>query len=178
MIVTRPRDGPVSPDSEPRALLVADTSVLVNLAILDRLDLFAATGFEAHVPNHVVQEVLRREQRERLQRAFAAGQLTELEISDIAEMTEYAALRKRFGDGESAAMAVAFARRWTVAVDEAGPVRRIVLERLGPALLLTTPALLTRSVRLGVISKEDVPGIRATLAANRYVMGPLEVERE
>jgi predicted nucleic acid-binding protein len=161
-----------------RALLVADTSVLVNLAILDRLDLFAATGFEAHVPNHVVQEVIRPEQRERLDRALAAGQLTEIEITDIAEITEYAGLRKRFGDGESAAMAVAFARRWAVAVDEVGPVRRIVLERLGPDLLLTTPMLLTHAVRLGVISKEEVPEIRATLAANRYVMGPLDVEGE
>ena len=163
---------------KPHALLVADTSVLVNLAILDRLDLFAATGFEAHVPNHVVREVIRPEQRGRLDRALAVGQLTEIEITDIAEMTEYAGLRKRFGDGESAAMAVAFSRRWAIAVDEAGPVRRIVLERLGPDLLLTTPALLTRAVRQAVIDVAEIPAIREVLAANRYVMGPLEVESE
>ena len=102
----------MSHEPEPRSLLVADTSVLVNLAILERLDLFTATGFEAHVPNHVVQEVVRQEFRERLDRALAAGRLTEVEITDIAEMTEYAGLRKRFGDGESAAMAVAFSRGW------------------------------------------------------------------
>lgn len=31
-------------------------------------------------------------------------------ITELAELTEYAGLRKRFGDGESAAMAVAFTR--------------------------------------------------------------------
>ena len=161
---------------ETKALLVADTSVLVNLAILDRLDLFAATGFEAHVPNHVLQELTRPDQRERLDRALAAGLLTELEITDIAEMTEYAGLRKRFGDGESAAMAVAFSRGWAVAVDEAKAVRRIVLERLGADLLVTTPSLLNRAVRQGLIDIAQIPGMRATLAANRYAMGLLEVE--
>lgn len=163
---------------ESRALLVADTSVLLNLAVLDRLDLFAATGFEAYVPNHVVAEVTRQEHRARLEAALAAGHLTELAITGLAELTEYAGLRKRFGDGESAAMAVAFTRNWTVAVDEAGPVRRIVLERLGTNHLLTTPALLTQAVRREVIGRTQLPAIRATLEANRFVMPPLDVEGE
>lgn len=163
---------------ETQALLVADTSVLLNLAVLDRLDLFAATGFEAHVPNHVVAEVKRQDFRERLGAALAAGHLAEIEITELAELTEYAGLRKRFGDGESAAMAVAFTRHWTVAVDEAGPVRRIVLERLGAGHLLTTPSLLTRAVRLDVLPRAELPAIRATLEANRFVMPPLEVEGE
>lgn len=166
----------MSHDPESRALLVADTSVLLNLAVLDRLDLFAATGFEAHVPNHVVAEVKRQDFRERLGAALAAGHLMELEITDLAELTEYAGLRKRFGDGESAAMAVAFTRHWTVAVDEVGPVRRLVLERLGAERLLTTPSLLTRAVRQTVIELSAIPGIRTTLAANRFAMPPLEVE--
>ncbi len=161
---------------ETRALLVADTSVLLNLAVLDRLDLFAATGFEAHVPNHVVAEVARQEHRARLDTALAAGHLTELEITELAELTEYARLRKRFGDGESAAMAVAFTRRWSVAVDEVGPVRRLVLERLGAERLLTTPSLLTRAVRQNAIGLADIPGIRAILTANRFAMPPLELE--
>lgn len=163
---------------ETRALLVADTSVLVNLAVLDRLDLFAATGFEAHVPNHVVAEMTRQHQRERLVAAMAAGHLTEMEITELAELSEYAGLRKRFGDGESAAMAVAFTRGWMIAVDEAGPVRRIVLERLGKDHLVTTPSLLTRAVRRNVIKRDDLPAIRAALAANRFAMPPLEVDGE
>lgn len=158
-------------------LLVADTSVLVNLAVLDRLDLFSATGFQAHVPNHVVAEVKREQQRQRLNRAIAAGQLTEIEITELKELTEFAAMRKRFDEGESAAMAVAFTRGWTVAVDEARAVRRAVLDRLGEDLLITTPKLLNLAVRGGVIELASVPEIRVQLAANRYAMGPLEVEK-
>ncbi len=159
-------------------LLVADTSVLVNLAHLDRLDLFAATGFEAHVPNHVVAEVTRRDQRERLTAAIAAGHLKELEIVELAELTAYAKLRKRFGEGESAAMAVAFTRGWAIAIDEGGPVRRIVVERIGQDHLLTTAALLTLAVHAGVIDRANIPAIRATLEANRFVMPLLAVEVE
>lgn len=65
-----------------------------------------------------------------------------------------------------------------MAVDEAGPVRRIVLERLGAGDLLTTPSLLTRAVRLDVLPRAELPAIRATLEANRFVMPPLEVEGE
>jgi predicted nucleic acid-binding protein len=165
----------VSHAPEPRTLLVADTSVLVNLAILDRLDLFAATGFEAHVPNHVLLELTRPEQRERVDLAVAAGHLRVLEITDIAEITEYAALRKQLGDGESAAMAVAFSRGWTVAVDDKA-ARRVALARLGADLLLTTPSLLTRAVHLGVLNRSDLPTIRSTLEANRFRMPKLEVE--
>lgn len=148
----------------------------MNLAILDRLDLFAATGFEAHVPNHVIAEVKRQDFRERLGAALAAGHLSELEITELAELTEYAGLRRRFGDGESAAMAVAFTRTWSIAIDEAGPVRRIVVERLGKDHILTTPSLLTRAVHQAVIDRADLLAIRATLAANRFVMPKLEVE--
>jgi predicted nucleic acid-binding protein len=148
----------------------------VNLAILDRLDLFAATGFEAHVPDHVLNELTRPEQRERLDRAMVAGHLRVLEITDFAEISEYARLRKRFGDGESAAMAVAFLRGWAVAVDEVKAVRRQVVERLGENRLVTTPTLLVRAVHQSVIDRSTLPAIRATLEANRFRMPKLEVE--
>lgn len=85
---------------------------------------------------------------------------------------------RRFGDGESASMAIAFTRRWTIAVDEKGPVRRLVLEELGEDLLVSTPKLLTRAVREGVIRAAQIPELRAILAANRYALEALEAGSE
>ncbi len=91
---------------EKRTLIIADTSVLLNFAAIDRLDLFAAAGFEAHVPNNIVAEVKRQESRQSLERAIAQHRLSELALTDIAEIAAYAKLSKRFGDGESATKAV------------------------------------------------------------------------
>jgi len=164
----------------PRVLLVVDTSVLVNLAHLDRFDLFAATGFEAHVPNHVIAEVTREDLRDRVAAALATGHLTELEITESVELLAYGDLKRRrqFGDGECAAMAVAFTRDWAVAIDEAGPVRRLVLERLGSDLLVTTPSLLRLACLRNVISRSDLSLIVTKLEANRFRMPKLEVDEE
>lgn len=161
-----------------RALLVVDTSVLLNFAVLDRLNLFAESGFRTYIPNHVLEEVRSEGNRARVDAALDSGLLVLLEITDLEEMTRYAAYRRRFGDGESAALAVGLARGWAVAVDEMGPVRREVIERLGDDHLVTTPRLLERAVKRGALALAELPASREELARNRYFMDELPIERE
>lgn len=100
---------------EGRSLVVADTSFLVNFLIVGRMDLLRGLrAYVFHVPNHVVAEVEYEEQRERLKAAIGEGTLTELEITDPAEIALYGELRRFLGDGEAACLAVAVTRRWVI----------------------------------------------------------------
>jgi hypothetical protein len=56
---------------EATTIVLADTSVLINLAVVDRLDLLGALrGFRFRVPDAVVEEVRRQNLRELLDRAL------------------------------------------------------------------------------------------------------------
>ena len=94
------------------------------------------------------------------------------------EIEAYAIYRSRFGDGESAAMAVAVNRRWLIAIDEKGPTRREVIARLGEDHLLTTASILGTAIADGLISANDISGIRDELAANRHLLDHVPGERE
>lgn len=168
----------MSPNPEGQVLVVADTSVLLNFALIDRLDLLTETGYLVHAPNHVIQEVLSHECRERVARALTSGRLVELEIVDLAEIELYATYKRRFGDGESAALAVGISRRWLIAIDEKGPTRREVIERLGPEFLLTTPLVLAAAIAHGALDVTAVPSIRQSLAENRFILEAVPGEGE
>lgn len=58
------------------------------------------------------------------------GTLTELEITDPAEVALYDELRRFLGDGEAACLAVAATRRWVIAADEKRRLRREIFYRL------------------------------------------------
>jgi predicted nucleic acid-binding protein len=146
------------------------SSVLLNFALIDRLDLLAGSNYAVHVPNHVLEEVRSADCRLRVTRALEERRLTELEITDLAETELYAKYRRRFGDGESAALAVGVMRRWAVAIDEKGPSRREVLERLGEEYLVTTPVLLKVGIERGLIQPAAIAEIRKELLLNKYVL--------
>jgi predicted nucleic acid-binding protein len=122
--------------SQGRILLIADTSFLVNFLALDRMDILR--GLQAYVfyaPNHVIAEVAYAEQQRRLSAALAEGIVTELEITNLAEIALYDALRRFLGDGEAACLAVAATRRWVIATDErfsSDSVRSTCLTPLAP----------------------------------------------
>lgn len=154
-----------------RILIVADTSFLVNFLHLNRMDLLGDLGLYAfHVPNHVIAEVKYDEQRTRLNAAIDGGILTELEITDQVEIALYADLRRFLGDGESACLSVAVTRRWAVAADEKGRLRREIVARLGETYLLNTPGALVAALRAGILSVSEAEDIRRELARRRFVM--------
>lgn len=151
--------------------VIVDTSCLINFLIVDRMDYFS--GLAAHifvVPNHVVAEVEDAVQRAQLDAALAAGVLTEVEITDPAEIALYAGLRRFLGDGEAACLAVAEARGWVLAADEKGRLRREVHERLGEAALVNTPGILVAAIQAGILTVDEAEVLRVVLARNRFVM--------
>jgi predicted nucleic acid-binding protein len=157
--------------SQGRILLIADTSFLVNFLALDRMDILR--GLQAYVfyaPNHVIAEVAYAEQQRRLSAALAEGIVTELEITNLAEIALYDALRRFLGDGEAACLAVAATRRWVIATDEKRRLRREIFERLGEEYLLNTPGAIVAALRAGILTVPEAETIRRELASHRFVM--------
>lgn len=154
-----------------RVLVVADTCFLINFLALNRMDiLHGLRGYAFRIPNHVVREVEHEDQKERLHDALAAGTLGEIEITDHAEIALYAELRRFLGDGESACLAVAATRRWVVATDEKGRLRREIHERLGKQYILNTAGALVEALRTGILIVPEAEEIRRELATRRFVM--------
>ena len=89
-------------DANGRVLVVAESSFLINFLLLDRMDiLHGLRQFSFQVLDHVSAEIRYSDQQTRLQAAVAAGIVSELEITDPAEILLYDEFRKFLGDGEA-----------------------------------------------------------------------------
>ena len=160
-------------DAEGRLLVVADSSFLINFLVVDRMDILCRLPqFRFHVVNHVRAEIRYQSQRARLQAATEGGAVTEIEITDLAEILLYDEFRKFLGDGEAASLGVAVSRRWVIAADEKGRFRRELFSRLGEDYLLDTLGALIIAIREGVIPVAEAETLRARLREHRFDMDP------
>lgn len=151
--------------------VLTDTSVLVNLAIVDRLHLLGALRkLDFLVPEEVVEEVTRPRQRELLEQAIERGDLREIQLTGIGPLQHYRDLRRKLGPGESACLALAHVNGWMVASDEKGWLRREARRLLGEHRLVNTPGLFLLAIREGYWSADDADRAKETLEANRYRM--------
>lgn len=158
-------------DADGRLLVIADSSFLINFLIVDRMDILSCLSqFRFHVVNHVVAEVRYESQRARLQAAIQSDGVTEIELTDPAEILLYDGFRKFLGDGESASLAVAVSRRWVIAADEKGRFRRELFSRLGEDYLLDTLGALVTAIRMGVLTVEQAEVLRRELQESRFQM--------
>ena len=74
-------------DADGRLLVVADSSFLINFLAVDRMDILGRLAqFRFHVVNHVRAEIRYESQSVRLQAATEGGGVTEIEITDPAEI--------------------------------------------------------------------------------------------
>src|SRR5262249_15277464 len=126
--------------------------------------------FRFHVVNHVRAEVRYEDQRARLQAALDGGGVTEIEMTEPAEILLYDELRSFLGDGESASLAPAVRRQWVIAADEEGRFRREHSARLGEDYLLDTLGALVTAIKTDVITIADAEALRTQLRAHRFEM--------
>ena len=152
-------------------IVLADTSVLVNLAIVDRLDLLGAlSGFDFCVPEEVVDEVRRPEQRRLLDQALHAGHLERARLTGLPVLDHYRELRHDLGPGEAACLALAYAEGWSVACDEKRFFRREARRLLGEGRLLNTPGLFVLAIRQGYWTVSEADQAKEILERNRFRM--------
>lgn len=125
-----------------RVLLDANVCItLIQALELNILNTIA--NFEFYVPDEVVGEVIRPGQAQALRVSIDTGIITQISIIDQAELLLYAQIRdeRRLGAGESACIALAEVRGWSVATDEQRRCRAEIVTRLGVARLFTTADL-------------------------------------
>lgn len=158
---------------EATSIVLADASVLINLAVVDCLDLLGALqDFRFRVPDEVVEEVRRPDQRELLDRALEDGHLEMTSLEEIAVIDRFRQLRRDLGlgRGEAACLALAHARGWMVASDEKRAFRREARALLGEGRLLNTPGLFVLGIRQQYWTASEADRAKEVLERNRFRM--------
>ena len=152
-------------------VVVMDANVMINFIHIGRLELLARLpGLRFVVPEHVVAEITDVAQAAELRAAVARGDVGEVRMTNAAEIARFAALTETLGRGESACLALAEKRGWTVASDERRAFRRTAVERIGEDRLLTTPALILRAICAGLATVAEADGWKALLEQRRFRM--------
>lgn len=114
------------------AMVVADTSILINFLRIDRMDLIAQYPECFIATNHVADEIadIYPNQQARYAAALSAGHITEETVDDPEEVALFLRLGKsrRLGAGERSAIAVALRRGYTLAMDDNRALNRAIRE--------------------------------------------------
>ncbi|MGD8890949.1 MAG: hypothetical protein PVF53_21205 [Desulfobacterales bacterium] len=150
---------------------LVDANVLINFIHIDQLDLLGKLkGYRFVIPEHVEVEITSKDQAALLKKAIQNGFLEQTVITDTKEMADYAEFHKTLGQEESACLAISVNRDFSIASDEKGVFRRLVLKKIGQRRLLTTPDLILVAVRTKLISVAQADKLKAKLEAHRYKM--------
>lgn len=137
------------------AIVVADTSVLVNFLRIDRMDLIGCHPQRFLATDHVDSEITSSyaDQRARYQSAITSGLLDTCSVVDPEEVELFLRLRpgERLGAGECSALAIAIHRKYPIAIDDNRAVKRAV-RQLGAKLeVIRTVDVMVALIRTGVL---------------------------
>ena len=156
-----------------RAIVVADTSVLINFLRIDRMDLIAAHPASFIATDHVAAEIVDTypDQQARYAAALSAAQISEQRIDDPAELELFLRLAAhgRLGAGERSAIAVALNRRCALAIDDSRAIQRAIGEAGiagSPLLIVRTQDIVVELIRNGAVSVEAADAILTDWATN------------
>jgi predicted nucleic acid-binding protein len=151
--------------------ILADANVLINFLHIGQLDLLGnLSGYRFVIPEHVEMEITRKAQAAVLKRAIKKGILELTVITDIQEMADYTEFHKTLGQGESACLAIAVNRGFSIASDEKGVFRKLVLGKIGQTRLLTTPDLILTAVQSKLVTVAQADNWKAKLEMHRFKM--------
>jgi predicted nucleic acid-binding protein len=160
----------VGPSETIRAV-IADTSVLINLAHTGHLRLLGGTpGYRFLVPEEVLAELQDAAQREMVEAAISDGVFERTRIESVEELSIYADFTRTLGSGESACLAVASHRGLLLACDERRTFLKEARARIGEHRLINTPGLYVLWIRCQLISVAEADEAKAALERRRFNM--------
>lgn len=152
-------------------IVVADTSVLINLMHVKRLDLCCQLpGLEFVIPEHVHAEITRSKQRNEIDRAVREGTFQIVSIAEPGDIASFADLTMHLGRGEAACLVLATANGWSIACDEKGRFHREAVTRVGEDRILGTVDIYLSALRGGQLTVAQADAEKAVLEANRFRM--------
>jgi predicted nucleic acid-binding protein len=154
------------------AILILDSSVLINFLRIERMDLLQKHAPAIVITEHVTQEITQSYPKEfgAFQAAISQGVVSEIKITDLGEIALMNHIRKRpggkiLGVGESSAIAVAAIRGYRIALDDKPAIRQIQDLRLN-IKVQTTQDIVVSLIQNAHLSVPQADGIKADWAAN------------
>lgn len=153
-------------------VVVADTNVFINLAHAQLMGKLAELqDLEFVIPDAVRAEVKYPSQIQVIDAAIDDGTLREVRLENIDGLADYASLSQQIGKGEAVCLALATLNPdWILASDERRIFRRIALERLGEARIVTTPWIILHMIKLGTLTVQQADHAKAILEKHRFTM--------
>ncbi|HEY4322046.1 MAG TPA: hypothetical protein VGM77_12830 [Gemmatimonadales bacterium] len=152
-------------------IVVTDASVVINLLHVGRLEILSRLpGMRFVVPDEVIAEVTRPEQRAALDAGITVGVIDRCSLDALGGSAAIIELSNRLGVGELACLALAEQHGWTIASDERGLFRAEATRRVGAERLVGTPDLFVRAIGAQVITIEEADADKVTLAGLKFVM--------
>ena len=137
------------------AIVMADTSVLVNFLRIDRMDLIGRHPQRFLATDHVDAEITSDypDERMRYQTAVASELLDTCSVVDPDEVALFLRLRpgERLGAGECSALAVAINRKYPIAIDDNRAVKRAVREVGARVEVVKTVDVVVALIQAGVL---------------------------
>ena len=146
------------------AIVVADTSVLINFLRIDRMDLIGRHPQRFLATDHVGAEITSSypEQQERYQSAVASGLLDTCSVVDPEEVELFLKLGpgQQLGAGECSAIAVAIRRRYAIAIDDNRAIKRAIREVGAKLEVVRTTDLMVSLIRAGILDVASADRIK------------------
>lgn len=143
-------------DQEEREPLVLDTSVLLNFVNIREVALLDQLDRPLVMPDEVLEEVTRPQQRHDVVDAMSAGILMTETITDPREVALVAELRDdgRLGAGECAVLAISGSRNWSAAIQD-GLAQAVGRARFPSLDLWETEDIVRRLIQAGHITAQQ-----------------------
>lgn len=151
--------------------VATDTCILINLAVVGRLDLLKTIPpFLFHAATEVLDEIQDLDQRAAVDEAIAAGHLDEIKLDQAGELSLFVNFNATLGKGESACLVLAKARGWTIATDESKDPKWKRMIAGGGFTIINTPGILLAAIRCGRLTVVAADEIKAKLEQRRFKM--------
>jgi len=146
------------------AIVIADSSVLVNFLAVDRVDLLTALPCRFVVTNHVAEEITYAypDRYERFKDSLRSGWIEMISVDDPDEVELFKELtsERRLGNGECSAIAVASHRGYSLAIDDKRAMKRArALDR--SLKILSTKDIIIDCIERGILEVHVADAIKA-----------------
>lgn len=153
------------------AIIVADTSVLINFLRIDRMDLIGDHPDSFIATDHVAAEITDPDQQSRYAAALSVGHLVEQRIDDPVEIQTFLRLGRggRLGAGERSAIAVALNRNYRLAIQDNRAISRAIREAGisgNPVCIVRTQDIVVELIRSQTLTVEMADAMLVDWARN------------
>jgi predicted nucleic acid-binding protein len=151
-------------------VVLLDACMLINLFHAGRSDLLAGlTEYDFRLTSLVIDEISDPAQKADLQTLLKQGTVRFEPVTDREVILKIDRLAKIAGRGEASCLALAWKTGWAVGTDD-GKARRLNEKAIRPAELLTTPGLILKAIRKGLLTVEEADDIKERLEGKRFIM--------